>query len=79
MPSNNFAPQEIILFIALTVIILIIRAISLWRSASLNQKPWFIVMLILGLYIPIIIDVAYLFFFSKKRLTLGEIKSWFGK
>ena len=25
------------------------------------------------------VDIAYLFFFSKKKLTFVEIKSWFGK
>lgn len=79
--QNNFNIQTYLAFTALAIVTIILTAIALWRSAHANQKPWFIAILILGTYPPIslIINTVYLFFFSKKKLTFGEIKSWFGK
>jgi hypothetical protein len=61
---------------------LLVIAIALWRAAIEHQKLLFIAILVILLTIPplsIIVAIAYLFFFSKEKLRLREIKSWFGK
>jgi len=56
------------------------KGVALWRSANQKQRNWFLAMFIL---IPLndfgIIELVYLFRFSKKRLTIDEVKSWFQK
>jgi hypothetical protein len=72
------------LLIALAIIIgvwtLFWKGIALWRTSQLKQRNWFIALFIL---VPLnelaIIELVYLFWFSKKRLTIGEIKGWFVK
>jgi len=49
--------------------------IVLWRSARLNQRNWFIVFLVV--HTGGILELIYLFYFSKKKLTIMEAKSWF--
>ncbi len=64
-------------FIIITVITIwstLIKGIALWKSANQKQQNWFIVMLIINTVG--ILELVYLFRFSKKRLTLKEIKSW---
>ena len=51
--------------------------LGLYRAASLKQKNWFLAILLI--HIMGIIEIAYLFYFAKKRLTIAEIKSWFVK
>lgn len=68
--------------IALAIIIgiwtLFWKGIALWRASQLKQRNWYIALFIL---VPLnelaIIELIYLFWFSKKRLTFDEIKSWF--
>ncbi|MGH7202982.1 MAG: DUF5652 family protein [Candidatus Levyibacteriota bacterium] len=54
------------------------KGIALWRAAHLNQRNWFVVMLVLVLIINTfgILEIAYLFYFAKKRLTLAEVQQW---
>lgn len=51
------------------------KGIALWRAAKNDQKNWFVIFLV-----PIntvgILEIVYLFRFSKKRLTVKEIRSW---
>lgn len=64
-------------FIIITVITIwstLVKGIALWKSANQKQQNWFIVMLIINTIG--ILELVYLFRFSKKRLTLNEIKSW---
>lgn len=56
------------------------KGIALWRASQLNQKNWFVALFIVSTLNELgIIELIYLFWFSKKRLTLSEIKSWFVK
>lgn len=50
------------------------KGIALWRSAQLKQRNWFVVMLVLNTLG--LLEIVYLLRFSKKRLTLEEIKGW---
>lgn len=68
--------------IALAIIIgiwtLFWKGIALWRTSQLKQRNWFIALFIL---VPLnelaIIELVYLFWFSKNKLTIGEIRGWF--
>jgi hypothetical protein len=71
--------------VTLSVIILLWsffwKGVSLWTATKENQKKWFIFLLICIfptiLFNAIgIVDLVYLFFFAKKKLTFKEIKSW---
>ena len=84
----------ILLNIQLLSILLLftIMGLALYRSGSLKDKRWFIILYatppILSIFainpntallIPILIltiNILYLFRFSKKPLTIVEIKSW---
>lgn len=50
------------------------KGFALWRSAKLEQRNWFVAILILNTVG--ILEIAYLFFFAKKRLQLEELKFW---
>jgi methionyl-tRNA synthetase len=50
------------------------KGIALWKSAKLEQKNWFVAILILNTIG--ILEIVYLFFFAKKKLKLGELKFW---
>lgn len=49
--------------------------LALWRSARLNQGIWFI--LFMFIHTAGILELIYLFYFAKKRLTISEIKKKF--
>jgi hypothetical protein len=51
--------------------------IVLWRSARLNQRNWFILFLIV--HTAGILELVYLFYFAKKKLTIAEVETWFRK
>jgi len=63
------------LFYILTIWGSLWSAIVLWRSARLNQKNWFILFFVIHTFG--ILELIYLFYFAKKRLTMEEIKSWY--
>lgn len=73
---NNFQilsfPPPILIILYFWSIVL--KGIGLWRASKNNQKNWFIVILVLNTVG--ILEIAYLFFFAKKRLTLEELKFW---
>lgn len=51
------------------------KGIALWKSAIQKQKIWFIALLFvnsLGL-----LEIIYLFSFSKKKMTISELKTYF--
>ena len=50
------------------------KGLALWRCANLKQKNWFVAILVLNTVG--ILEIAYLFFFAKKKMTLGELKFW---
>jgi len=43
------------------------KGIALWKAARNGSKPWFIVLLIVNTVG--ILEIIYIFFFSKKRAT----------
>jgi len=51
------------------------KGIALWRSAKYAQRNWFIVLLVLNTVG--ILEIIYLFRFSKKRMTLKELQGLF--
>ena len=73
-------PYLVALAIIIGVWTLFWKGIALWRTSQLKQRNWFIALFIL---VPLnelaIIELIYLFWFSKKRLTFSEIKGWFIK
>lgn len=71
--DSIFGNNPVLVFVILAWTILW-KGIALWRAAKLEQRNWFIVILVvssLG-----IIELVYLFGFAKKKLTIKEIKNW---
>jgi hypothetical protein len=71
MPNINIPTW--ILYI-LFVWSLIWNGLALWHSAKNNQKNWFVVMLVI--HTAGILEIAYLFFFAKKKLTAQNLIFW---
>lgn len=75
---TDFNPFLVALVILVSIIQLLIKAFAIWRASQLKQRNWFIALFIL---IPLnelgIIEIIYLFWFAKKRLTIKEIKTSF--
>ncbi|HUD05227.1 MAG TPA: DUF5652 family protein [Patescibacteria group bacterium] len=71
---NNFAQNQIWLFFVLYLWSLLWKGLALWRAAQLKQRNWFVGILILNTVG--ILEIVYLFFFAKKKMTLGELKFW---
>ncbi len=53
------------------------KGIALWKAVKNEQRNWFIVMLVVNTIG--ILEIAYLFFFAKKKMTLSELKFWESK
>lgn len=53
------------------------KGFGLWRASRQEQRNWFIAMLVVSTFG--LLEIIYLFFFSRKKLTLKEMKSWIGK
>jgi hypothetical protein len=56
------------------------KGIALWKAAQLNQRNWFVVILVSMLIINTfgILEILYLFRFAKKRMHVKDIQNWFG-
>ena len=67
-------PQAILFYLSI-IWSLFWKGLALWRAASLKQRNWFVVMLILNTLG--LIEIIYLFRFAKKRMTWGELRSLF--
>lgn len=50
------------------------KGLALWKASGLKQRNWFVGLLVLNTIG--ILDIAYLFFFAKKKMTLAELKFW---
>lgn len=75
---NKPEPYFVALLIVISVIQFIIKGVALWRASRLTQRNWFIALFILIPFNDLgILELIYLFRFAKKRLTIGEIKTWF--
>ena len=46
------------------------KGVALWKSARRNDKPWFATLLVVNS--AGILEILYIFFFSKSRKTYGE-------
>lgn len=53
------------------------KGLALWKSANLKQRNWFVGLLILNTIG--ILDIAYLFYFAKKRMKFSKLKFWRSK
>lgn len=71
---NNFAQSQMLLFFILYLWSLLWKGLALWRAANLKQRNWFVGLLVLNTVG--ILEIAYLFFFAKKKMTLKELKFW---
>lgn len=72
-PATLPLPGQIGFYILL-VLVLALNGYSLWYAAKSNQRNWFIVLLVI--HGTIILEIAYLFFFAKKKLTINDLKFW---
>jgi hypothetical protein len=71
--SMEAAWQNALIYI-LYIWSLIWKGIALWRAAHYKQRNWFVVILVvntIGL-----LEILYLLRFSKKKLTIEEMKGW---
>ena len=71
-------PLIIALIIILSIWQLAWKGVALWRTSQLKQRNWFIALFILIPFNDLaILEIIYLFWFAKRRMTIAEIKSWF--
>lgn len=68
---SSFSP---IVFYLLFAWSLIWKGIAMWKAAKLEQRNWFIVILVINTLG--ILELVYLFRFSKKKLKLSELQFW---
>lgn len=47
------------------------KALALWRAAREDSKPWFAALLVINTVG--ILEIIYLFFIAKEKLTLGSL------
>lgn len=64
--------RTIVPFGFLIVWSLVWKALALWRAAKEDNKYWYIAMIVLNNTAGIL-EIAYLFFFAKEKLTLSDI------
>ena len=77
LPSGSLNTQIITFILLAEAWTLLWKGLALWRAAKLGQRNWFIAIIILSIFnILGIIEIAYLFFFAKKRMKLQELKFW---
>jgi len=53
---------------------LIWKGLALWKAARDSQRNWFVLMLIINT--AGLLEIAYLFFFAKKKMLLTDLKFW---
>lgn len=73
-PFGNLSP--LLLFVVL-IWSIIWKGLALWRAAKLEQRNWFVVMLVVNTVG--ILEILYLFAFAKKKMKLEELKFWEAK
>jgi methionyl-tRNA synthetase len=70
---NQVSKNSPIVFFVLFVWSLLWKGIALWNAVKNSQRNWFIAILVLNTVG--ILEIAYLFFFAKQKLTLKELRS----
>ena len=73
----NFGQTPTLLIFVLFVWSLLWKGLALWRAVKNDQRNWYIVMLVVNTLG--ILEIAYLFYFAKKRMKLKELKFWDSK
>lgn len=53
------------------------KGLALWNASKNNQRNWFIAILIINTLG--ILEIAYLFGFAKKKMTLRDLYFWKSK
>jgi Family of unknown function (DUF5652) len=75
--NASLSPQLIVIIFVVYLWTLLWKGLALWRAVKLDQKNWFIALILLSIFNLLgIIEIAYLFFFAKKRMKLQELKFW---
>ncbi len=69
----NQLPGQIGLYILL-IALLVLNGYALWKAARDNQRNWFVAMLVI--HGTGVLEIAYLFFFAKKKVKLDDLKFW---
>jgi hypothetical protein len=75
MDSNAVVPT--ILQIVLLVWSMLWKGLGLWNAAKNSQRNWFIVMLVINTVG--LLEIIYLFRFSKKRMKFSDLLFWKSK
>lgn len=74
----SLPPYLLVIFFIAILWQLLWKGIALWRAAGQKQRNWFVVLFV---FIPLndlgILEIVYLFRFSKKRMTIAEVKHTF--
>ncbi len=70
---NPQTPQGLIVLGFLLIWSLIWKALGLWKSARNNERIFFLAILFLNTVG--ILEIAYLFFFAKDKLTIEKMQS----
>lgn len=73
--NGSLPLEQTLLFYFLSLWSLLWKGLALWKASKQSQRNWFIVLLVLNTIG--ILDILYLFRFSKKRMTIADIKDWF--
>lgn len=73
LPSieNPFGPIAVWLLVPLLLWTFLWKGLGLWFSARNEEKYWFVAILILNTVG--ILEIAYLFYFAKKKLELKSL------
>lgn len=53
------------------------KGFALWKAARLNQKAWFIAILLINTFG--LLEILYIFFLSKLNINLPDFKNIFSK
>ncbi len=72
--ATNINPTLLFVIYAWSIIW---KGIALWRAARDNQRNWFIAILVINIIG--LLEITYLFFFAKKKLTFksfSDLKFW---
>lgn len=71
--ANPQTVQGAIILSVISIWSIIWKIIALWKSARNNERGWFLVVLLVNL--AGIVEIAYLFYFAKEKLTIDKVKS----
>jgi len=71
---NGFFPNNPVLVFIVLLWSLFWKGLALWKAARQDQRNWFVIILVISSLG--ILEIIYLFRFSKKRLTLKEMRGW---